>query len=228
MLDWKKYSLVFLITLFIFGTTLYASSYFNNRRVNDIRATEDKISTDILSLETQFDLLEQISCEDIAQNPILTPELPELASRLNYTEEELGTGNEQVIGLKKIYSLLLIKDFILKNRIAKECRTEPVSIIYFYSNKGDCADCRKQGYVLTDLQQKYPALRIYAFDYNLDLSAIRTLQSIYNVKNELPALVIKNKEYYGYKDEYAIQTIIPELPTLAPTTSSATSSSKKK
>ncbi len=222
MMDWKKYIFVLLITIAIFGTSLYASNYFNNRRINELRDIEDKISTDILSLETQFDLLEEVSCEDFKDTPVLTPELNTLASRLNYTEDQLGSDNDEVIRLKRIYSLLLIKDFILSKRIATQCKTNPVSIMYFYSNKGDCEDCKKQGYVLTELQQQYPSLRIYAFDYNLDLSALRTMRSIYKVQATLPALVIDNKVYYGYKSQDDIEHIAPAILTFA-TTSSATS-----
>ena len=59
-------------------------------------------------------------------------------------------------------------------RIAEQCDTEPVFIFYFYSNAGDCSECTRQGYVLTELQQEYPQLRVYAFDSNLDLSALDT------------------------------------------------------
>lgn len=226
MLDWKKYIFVLLITLAIFATSLYASNYFNNRRINELRDIEDKISTDILSLETQFDLLEEVSCEDFKDTPVLTPELNTLASRLNYTEDQLGSNNDEVIRLKRIYSLLLMKDSLLSKRIAAQCKTTPVSIMYFYSNKGDCEDCKKQGYVLTDLQQQYPSLRIYAFDYNLDLSALRTLRSVYKVEQNLPALVINNKVYYGYKNQEDIERIIPNILTLA-SSSNATSTSRE-
>lgn len=225
MLDWKKYIFVLLITVAIFATSLYASNYFNNRRINELRDIEDKISTDILSLETQFDLLEEVSCTDFKDTPVLTPELSALASRLNYAEDQLGSDNDEVIRLKRIYSLLLIKDFILSKRIAVQCKTEPVSIMYFYSNKGDCEDCKKQGYVLTDLQQQYPSLRIYAFDYNLDLSALRTLRSVYKVEATLPALVINNKVYYGYKNQDDIERIVPDILTLA--SSSTTTSTTR-
>ncbi len=223
-MDWKKYIFVLLITVAIFATSLYASNYFNNRRINELRDIEDKISTDILSLETQFDLLEEVSCEDFKDTPVLTPELNALAARLNYTEDQLGSNNDEVVRLKRIYSLLLIKDSLLSKRIATECKTNPVSIMYFYSNKGDCEDCKKQGYVLTELQQRYPSLRIYAFDYNLDLSALRTLRSVYKVEANLPALVINNKVYYGYKNQDDIERIVPDILTLA---SSSTATSTK-
>ena len=231
MMDWKKYIFVLLITVAIFATSLYASNYFNNRRINELRDIEDKISTDILSLETQFDLLEEVSCEDFKDTPVLTPELNALAARLNYTEDQLGSNNDEVVRLKRIYSLLLIKDSLLSKRIATECKTNPVSIMYFYSNKGDCEDCKKQGYVLTELQQRYPSLRIYAFDYNLDLSAIDSMKTIYKIESSLPSLVIEDKTYTGFKSVEDLEKLLPDTLKVASTTvatSTHASSTKKK
>lgn len=64
-----------------------------------------------------------------------------------------------------------------------------VFVLYFYKTD-DCTDCEKQGYALTALREKYPGLRVYSFDYGLNLSAIETLIRIYKIKDtELPALV---------------------------------------
>ncbi len=54
---WQTYVLALVITGAIFGTALYVSNYLNDRRLAEIRATQDNISIDILSLETQFELL---------------------------------------------------------------------------------------------------------------------------------------------------------------------------
>lgn len=226
--NWKQYALAFLITAVIFITALSASNYFNSKRIQEIRSIEERISTDILSLETQFDLLEELSCQEIEDNPILTSELSQLASRLNYTENQLGSDNGEVMRLKKSYSLLLIKDSILMKRIAEQCDTEPIFIFYFYSNEGDCAECTRQGYVLTDMQREYPQLRIYAFDYHLDLSALSTLKSIYQIEPQLPALVINDRVYYGFHSQEQIEEIVPEIAELRATedmaaTSTATS-----
>src|SRR5262249_51793466 len=86
---------------------------------------------------------------------------------------------------------------------------------YFYSNEKDkCPDCEKEGFVLTKLRQDYPELRVYSFDYNLDLSALQTLISIYEVKDEEPALLINEKAYYGFKSVDDIKEVIPELKEL--------------
>lgn len=211
---WSNYAIAFIITAVIFGTALFASNYFNNRRIADIRAAQDNISTDILSLETQFDLMQEHSCADISENTILPSEMQSLANQLSYMESQGQTNQDEVVRLKRLYSLLEIKDYLLMKQLAAKCGLKPVFILYFYSNKGDCADCQKQGYALTSLAENYPQLRIYSFDYNLDVSALQTLIDIDNVRNKLPALYIGGKAYYGFQSVDDITKILPQLKSL--------------
>jgi hypothetical protein len=130
-------------------------------------------------------------------------------------EQNLGNEDPQVINLKKYYSLLQIKDYLLVAQVNQKCGVKPITVIYFYSNNGDCNDaCKKEGYVLTSLREEYPELRIYSFDYNLDLSAVKTMRSLYGVRNTLPALVIWGENYYGFKSSADIEKIIPQLKKL--------------
>jgi len=207
--DWKKYLIVFLITLFIFATAFYVSNNLNNDKLEEIRKIEDSIAIDILSLETQFDLFEQLSCDNITDS-ILSKELGELASRIEYGEKNFDSLSEELVGLKKYYSLLQIKDFLLMQKVRERCDLNIESIIYFYGRE-DCDDCRKQGYVLTDVRQDFPELRVYSFDYYLDVSAIEAIKSIYKINEDLPALIINGKTYKGFQDRAEIEEIMPEL-----------------
>ena len=96
-----------------------------------------------------------------------------------------------------------------------------IFVFYFYSDKDRCEDCEKQGYVLTALREKYPDFRIYSFDYNLDLSAIQALVSIYKVKNELPAMVFNGKVYNGFQSVEDIEKNLPDLEKLKKTEDNA-------
>ncbi len=219
----KKYILVFVITLGIFALAFIVSDYINNKRYDIIRTTSDKISIDILSLETQFELFQESSCASL-KNSILSDEINALADKLSYAENQKGISDADVINLKKYYSLLEIKDYLLMKKVNKRCDANPISILYFYTNKENCDDCTKQGYVLTRLRADHPELKVYSFDYDLDLNAIKTLTSLYKITGELPALVINEKTYKGFKSIEDIQKIIPQL--LA--TSTATTTTKQK
>ncbi|HTR18992.1 MAG TPA: hypothetical protein VMH91_03400 [Candidatus Paceibacterota bacterium] len=224
---WRSYLVAFLITALIFATALYASNYFQNQRIQDVRATEDDISTQILSTETQFDLLTQHSCSDVSENTTLPSEMTSLGSELSYLEAQ-GGNQDEITRLKSLYSVLEIKDYLLMQQLAQKCGLKPVFIFYFYSNKGDCADCEAQGDVLTAFSEQYPDLRVYSFDYNLQVGALQTLISLDTVQDKLPALVINGKTYYGFQSMDAIQKVLPQLATLQKSATSTTATSTKK
>ncbi len=212
-ISWKKYLFSFIITAIIFATAIFLSNYFANKKLEEIRNIQDKIAVDILSSETQFSLLEESSCKDLGVGTLST-ELGNLEDKLAYTESQRGHDDIEVIALKRYYSLLEIKDYLLMNKISEKCKKTPLSIIYFYSTDDSCPDCEKEGYVLTHLRETYPELRVYSFDYNIDLSAVKTLISINKLKPELPALIIKDKVYYGFQSVDDLEKAVPELAKL--------------
>lgn len=227
MTSYRKYIFVFLITFAIFATAFSVSTHLSNKKAASIKNTEDKISTDILSLETQFELLQEASCKNL-KGSTLSEELDFLGEKLDYAESQKEMSSESVMVLKKYYSILQIKDYLLMKKVDQKCDTNPIVILYFYSNRADtCNDCTKQGYVLTELRKNNPGLRIYSFDYDLELSAIKTLISIYGVPHEFPALVANEKAYTGFKSIEDIEKILPEL-TRAKSTATASSTPLKK
>jgi hypothetical protein len=215
---WKKYAYTFVITAVIFITAIYLSNYFSQKKLNEVKDIESQISIDISASETQFSLLSELSCRDVGSG-FLSKELATLGDKLSYMEDSRGSGDSEVLSLKKYYSLLQIKDFILMQKVKDRCgsglSSSGLAIMYFYSNKTNaCPDCEKEGFVLTRLRQDYPELRVYSFDYNLDLSALQTLISIYNIEDNQPTLLINDRAYYGFKSVDDIKIILPVLKVL--------------
>lgn len=221
MVDSRKYLMAFLITAIIFGTAIVASNLLGNKKVEDVRAIENRVALDILSSETQFALLAETSCRDIGPG-FLSKELGPLGEKLSYAENQTGFNADDVESLKRSYFLLEIKDYLLMKRLTEKCNQKTFFILYFYSTKDRCEDCEKMGYVLTALRDKYPELRVYSFDYYYDLGAIGTLTSIYKVKPNLPALIINGVSYYGFKTVEELETRVPALKLLKTATSTAT------
>jgi hypothetical protein len=229
MIDTKKYAFTFFVTTAIFATAFFASTFFSSKRVENVKSIQDNIAIDILSSETQFDLLKEVPCQNV-NGSMLSLELNQLGDKLSHTENERGEKDADVLYLKKYYSLLQVKDYLLSKKLAEKCGAlkKPVFIIYFYSNKGDCPECVKEGYVLTRLKTKYPDLRVYSFDYNLDLSVISSLKAIYRVDKALPALVIEDKTYTGFKSVEDLELLLPDTLKAATTTATSTTASTSK
>lgn len=228
MIDTRKYIFTFVLTVTIFLTAFFASSFFSEKRVENVKEIQDNIAIDILSSETQFDLLKEVSCSNVSES-MLSLQLSEIGDKLSHTESERGSDDEDVLYLKKYYTLLEIKDYLLSKKLVEKCGSakKPVFIIYFYSNKGDCPDCEKEGFVLTRLKEIYPDLRVYSFDYNLELSAVESMKRIYKITSSLPALVIEDKTYIGFKSVNDLEALLPDSlkqATSTQATSTATSS----
>src|SRR3989338_6030267 len=116
-IDWKKYLIVFLITVSLFLTASYLSNYFSNQKIDQLKSIQDKISINILSSETQFSLLSELSCKNVSGS-LLSAELDELGRKLEWSQQNLGS-TEEVSYLKKYYSLLQIKDYLLMKKISE-------------------------------------------------------------------------------------------------------------
>lgn len=211
MPDSRKYLFAFLITAAIFATALFISNFLAQKRLADIKEIQDRLSLDILASETQSALLEEISCSQVNKNAPLTRELGDLADKLSVAEEVSGANNPSVQNLKRQYFLLEIRDYLLMKSISEKCDFHPTFILYFYSNIGDCEDCQKMGFVLTALHDEFPDLRIYSFDYNMDMEAIHTLRGIYGLSPVLPAIVINGDPYYGFRPLDELVETVPAL-----------------
>lgn len=199
------------ITIALIGTLVIAVSYLDRKRAEEISAIESQLFTNTLSIETQFALLANAPCEDIADGTVVSAEIGNLGDRLALTEERLGGNDPQVLRLKSQYTLLQIRDYLLSKQMAETCNTKPpVIALYFYSNEGDCSECDRAGYALSYLRQTYPALRVYSFDYHLDLGALRTLIAVEKVNEEFPAFVVDGVRSYGFSNLTSFEKLFPK------------------
>ena len=226
MIDWKKYLIVFLITAGLFVTAIYLSNFFNNKKINQLKIIQDKITIDILSSETQFSLLSELSCKNISDS-VFSGELGELGNKLEWSQKNLGNTDE-VSYLKKYYSLLQIKDYLLAKKISARCGVKSAFILYFYTTVANCSECEKESLVLSTLRAEYPELRVYSFDYSTDLSAVASMLQIYKIKDtELPALVIDDEVLTGFHSLEDLEARIKESFKLQEATPSVIENNKK-
>jgi len=207
--DWKRYVVVFFITLGLFLTALYISNYFSNKKVDQLKTIQDNISIDVLSSETQYSLLSELSCKNVSDS-VLSSELNDLGSKLEWSEQNLGATDE-VNYLKKYYALLEIKDYLLAKKISSTCGVKSAFVLYFYTTAQNCSECEKQGIVLSSLHNKYPELKVYSFDFSTDLSAVRAMLNIYKIQDtKLPAMVINDELLTGFQSVDSLDTKIQQ------------------
>lgn len=233
----KRYLYTFIITLAIFFFALWLSNTFSEKKIQSLRDLESQISLNILSTETRFSLLQKTSCEHIIDkkdgNAGFNKELNDLALRVKSLENQLGYYNADVISLKKYYSLLQIKDYLLTKEYHDRCKQDTVSILYFHDV--DCEACSNQSIILDKIVAEYPEIRVYYFDKTTNTPALDTLLSVFKI-GSTPSIVISDKVYEGYQNLEQIESYIPEIKiwkkekmaTSTATSTATTSSSTKK
>ena len=207
--SYGKYLFVFVITAMIFGLAFLLSGFMTQKRLTDIRSIQDTLTVDLLSNETRFALLaDSSSCATDGSAPdLLLTEMASLGDRLTYMEEHQPANSEEVVQLKKYYSLLQIKDYLLTKQITEKCGEQFATILYFYNQ--NCDDCKAEGALLTALREKYPFVRVYSFDTGLDTSAVQTLVSVFKV-TETPTLIVQGKKKVtGLVEATSLDALVP-------------------
>ncbi len=222
------YIVALIITLAIFTFAFAISNYLNNKRTQELKSTVDKISIDILSLETQFDIAKESSCQQFDKNAVRN-ELNSLSSKLTFMESQVGTNNPDVFRLKRYYSLLEIRDYLLTKKMSEQCKFHTVFILYFYTQNPSCTECRTQEYILQAVRDTYPEAEIYTFDYDVDLPAVKTLITLHNIPETPPIIDINGKVYAPFQSFADIQAIIdPYISTSTSKTAATSTKASKK
>lgn len=205
---WQRYVITFFITITLFAFAFYFSGVLAEKKIDEVRVIQDKISTDILSTETKFILLGSSSCESFESGDEfesgLNNELSEMANRVKFMENQLGSDDERVLLIKNQYVLLQIKDYVLRKQLTTRCRDKNDIVLYFHDT--DCADCKEQSIVLDEIHDQYPNVRIYWFDNSSTTPALRTLTSMFKV-SKFPTIVVNEKSYAGFQPLDALQGI---------------------
>jgi len=197
----EKYILTLVITLIIFSLGFFFSDYVNDKRFSEIDKMRKNFEIQILDMGSQITHFEDVLCRDIGDD-ILTHELHLIGEKLEFMAENLGQDHSEVAHLKKYYSLLQIRHYRFSQQLSQRCDLGLVHLIYFFGDAVSCPDCGKQGAILSYLREKHPQLRIYSFDYDLELLALDAIRlSIQNKEDKNIDYVSENNGEQGIGKE---------------------------
>ena len=204
----EKYIAVFALATLLFIVGILVGYWISEWKIKKTLEVEKKLRFDLLSLELETEMLENYPCTIEAM--MLEEELGKIARKVSFLEEQLGKRNPKVLELKKYYSLLEIRHYLLMKERKKMCNENYTLILFFYSNLPENIEVsEKQGYVLDYLRDKYTTKRvkIYSLDYDLDLGIIKELIRIHNI-SEVPSLVIDGNLYVGFQSKEKLERIL--------------------
>lgn len=197
--DYRKayiFAAVLSIVLYVFGVYTGIFLQKNTEAILEKRLEEIEKSIENTQLEYLYisSLGEKISCD------ALKTMVDETNNNLWKIGQELvdlsKDDNNKFIEIKKQYSLLSVRAWILNNYLKNKCKDDNIVLLYFYSIP--CEDCIKQGKILDDIRENEfkNRIKIFVLDAGLDLPIINTLKKTYNVNNT-PFIVYENKTFSG-------------------------------
>ena len=176
-------------------------------KIEKIYGYERELMTNLIMQDTQMALLEDDICR-FSEGGLISQELFRIGDRLDALEKELGKNDEQVISLKKYYTILELKDYLYFKKVNKECSAKFILNLFFYSNDPKkCEKCEDQGFVLSYVRAKNENMRTYSFDTDLDLPLVKYLINYYNIE-EVPTLIFNEEKYTGYMTTEQIEEIL--------------------
>jgi len=191
----------FLLTIIMFLIGFIIGSSVSDIKLQNVYDLQNDIRIESLGNELMFELVSEDLCNS-ANLSTYTLEMTSLGKRLDYLESLEGYDSPRVASLKNYYSLLLIRHWLITQKLKESCDDEKGYVLFFYTNIGNCEDCEDQGLVLTNVHRNYPDFYVYSFEYYLDNAALDLLKERYNITSyRLPTLVVDDSVYYGFRSK---------------------------
>jgi len=200
-------TLIFIIGI-IFGQALISS------KQSTIVSTQKEISLELADLELQTEFIQRSPCNATTALNNLGEKIDKLGTKIIFLENQIGKNDPTILELKKPYTLLMIRHYMLSEIINAQCGTNNTLIIFVYSNKQEyISDSEKQGYVIDYVKKKFlntKLINVYSIAADIELEMTQTLLQFYNV-NKIPSLIINEKLYSGFQDKDTLEGILESI-----------------
>ena len=205
----KVYLVAGILSFILYLAGIFTGYFLQSSIFSEVEKNIDELKEDLENAQLEYMFL-TLKAKGSCQ--ILSSLTNELTSRLYSILNELikleNRGDPKLQELKREYTLLAIRTWILKSNTKEVCEEDVLPILYFYSIP--CEDCLEQGKILDELKSKYKGkLLTFTVDAGVDLPIVQTLLKSYNI-TETPALVIEDEVYQGLISKEEIKSLMCE------------------
>lgn len=200
-----------IITTIVFISGILFGLVVGGERVSELEKTIINLNNNINNAELQFlffDVMgKNASCQYLIKEAgNLGDEAEQLGREVELFENSRKIDEKSFHQLKMRYTSVLIRDWLMLEKIKKTCEGNYITLLYFYSNK-QCDKCQEQGIILSYLKEKLKdRFLVFAIDSDLELQIVKMLKDAYSVQ-EYPTLVINGEVYPGFMDIQEIKNI---------------------
>lgn len=203
------------ISAIVFSIGLFVGFYIESFLLSDLTTRTSYVESSVREIELEILYFQSLngtgtdSCEflnEIIRNT--NNDLDGLADTLlTYSERDILFTSQQIADIKKQYTFLLIKGWLLQENVKRNCGTETVTIIYFYDTEG-CGDCILQGTILTILKDEFKEkLMVFPIDTGIDLSMVGIMQNRFNITVK-PSVVVEGQTFSGIVNKERLELIV--------------------
>lgn len=199
-----NYIIALILTICIFAIGVLLGALVTNERIKYMEQTSDVQRLEYDSMQLQYMYLNTIVNDDeacVGATKTLEEnikELEETRKRLEeYSDKSIKVNREEFQNLKRDYILSEIRYWLLVNQAEKICKSNLVTILYFYSI-GECSDCTGQGMILDNIKKELKE-NILIFSFDADFKGepmLDILKESYNI-TDTPTMVIENRKFTG-------------------------------
>jgi len=203
----RLYFFAFVISLLLFTVGIVLGWQWGFAAANQMKSELDSLSSEAAGVE----LVTLMGNESFAC-PIYGSEFARLfqgtegyGAKLADLEQRKGKMDPEVMELKKDYSAMQLRNYLLQQRMDAKCGTRHNIIIYFYSNEGYSPET-DEGLQIGQVDTQF-GVYTYHFDVNVDSPVVRGLKAAYGI-NVAPTLIINGEKREGFTGAATIREVL--------------------
>lgn len=200
-IDIKTHATALLISSFIFIIGIIIGWYLSKEKIDVLEDTILDLTSTVENVELQLSFLDivgpKISCEYLTSEANrLGEEAGDLGDKVSAYESNRKIEDSSYIETKSRYMSVLIRDWLVLERIKKTCSSNYTTMLFFYEE--ECPECEDQGTVLSHYKEILNNdVMIFALDHTLNHTAITAFEKAFNI-NEFPSIVVNMETYSGF------------------------------
>ena len=203
----RMYFFAFVASLLLFTVGLVLGWQLGYSAVTQMRSEFDALSADEAGVEL-VSLLgnESFACQ-IYESEFMRvfQKTVEYGEKLAELESKKGKMDPEVLELKKDYSSMQLRNYLLQQKMDARCGYRHNVIIYFYSNENYMPET-DEGLQIGKVDKEF-GVYTYHFDINVDSPIVRGLKAAYNIKTT-PTLIINGEKYEGFLTADELRAIL--------------------
>jgi len=194
----KRFLLTFVLVSFVFLIGISVGHFLTSERTSYLEdiAYKQKLDYESLQLQSLYLDINANNASCLIFSNILETSLEDVGAAQAKVDLYIQDSNkESYTEIKRDYILAQIRYWLLNKKMESNCRSDKVSVLYFYSND-DCIECGAQGTILTYLKEMLKdKLLVFSLDSDFgDEPVVNIIKKSYNI-TQVPSMVIEDKTF---------------------------------